>query len=212
LDPDYIGCRTILPKEYLISDSELNEVFSAYAIGSLYPADRWLNNSSPCVWGAGMCVKKEAYVSAYKSFGSPLLIGRTGGKLMAGDDSEICYRLALMGCRGYYSNELLIIHHIQIDRLKKEYAVGMYYGFGLSSLTLGSYARQLKYRNRLSSLSMSLLNLMQIFNYCLKIMALSVSFNRSFKNQCLREMCRGAIDRFVYNKWSSIYPKYNQKI
>lgn len=96
------------------------------------------------LYGAGICIRKEIYdrIINYKY---PLFLnGRTGNQLLAGDDSEICKWIILMGYKLKSSNYLTFKHVIPKNRLDIKYLKKMLQGFGYAAPILKVYDIQIK--------------------------------------------------------------------
>lgn len=60
-------------------------------------------------------------------------LGRTGERLLAGEDDDMYQRLLAVGARGYYFPGLIIYHHIPRERLTKSYFRRWCFWRGVSS-------------------------------------------------------------------------------
>lgn len=74
------------------------------------------------VYGAGMWIRKSAYLKA-KDLGFKFILGsRTGTKLTTGgEDSELCWSIKLLGYEIWYIDEMQFSHHVPEDRLTPLY-------------------------------------------------------------------------------------------
>jgi len=107
-------------------------VESAYAIGKQ-------KTSSSVLYGAGCCFRKEVLELLYERGFKPLLTGRKGNQLLAGDDSELVKAVIIVGFRIRALNSIFFIHVLSSQRLEKEYLYKMAMGFGLSYFPLNVY-------------------------------------------------------------------------
>lgn len=142
--PDYFGGSTRIDYEsklprWFIED----DLHHLYALGRLYNSSRWLGKTNPCLWGVGLCVRKDAYIKIMNRFGELKLTGRKSGQMLAGDDSEICYQLALIGCKGYYDPEIVLTHMVNHDRFTKRKILRTMHGFGIAYPILSYYKMKL---------------------------------------------------------------------
>ncbi len=96
------------------------------------------------VFGAGMCIKKNIYLQSQEIFGSLKLTGRKGKNLSAGEDSEICARIKLLGYKILYSPDLQFKHFISSNRLKWDYLLNLHVGFAKTFIVLHLYDLALK--------------------------------------------------------------------
>lgn len=90
-------------------------------------------------YGAGLTMRREAVESILARGFAPLLTGRSGSGLGAGEDSELCLALALDGWRLCYEPRLTFDHLMTTGRLNTDYLVRMYDGFGYASVALDAY-------------------------------------------------------------------------
>ncbi|MHA4893637.1 glycosyltransferase [Pedobacter sp. PWIIR3] len=97
------------------------------------------------LWGAGMGTRTQLYKEIYRNVPS-LLIGRSGKKLTAGEDSEYCQRLILKGYKLYYDSRLKFTHYMPANRLTVEYRTKLFEGLQESNQVLDKYALAIKTR------------------------------------------------------------------
>ena len=130
--PDVIGGSTIA-----ISDVDFpvwfNKNMKTYACGQHYDDDGFLYNPLESLWGAGLVAKRSLLEEAVTRMDF-ILTGRIGNKLMAGEDTELCYRLRLLGAKFYYSNNLKINHFMRPKRLVKSQLNKTLEGFGYATV------------------------------------------------------------------------------
>lgn len=91
------------------------------------------------VAGAGMTVRLSAWRELVAKGFSPLLTGRKGKTLMAGEDSEICLVIKLAGWRLWRDPQLRLQHYLPAGRLDWNYVRRLYRGYGESSVWLDGY-------------------------------------------------------------------------
>ncbi|WP_279143962.1 glycosyltransferase family 2 protein [Photobacterium phosphoreum] len=128
-DIDFIGGASRLPDDYHVPDWFYKNSKS-YAVGDQYNINRYLEKGE-VLWGAGIAVRTKYLKNIFsKEF---ICIGRTSTIQLAGDDSEICYRLHLLNAKGYYLSTLKLVHNIAVDRISYEKLINMKIGFGASS-------------------------------------------------------------------------------
>jgi glycosyltransferase involved in cell wall biosynthesis len=92
-------------------------------------------------YGAGLSLRRQALADLLTSGFNPILTGRMGCQLTAGDDAELCLALALAGWKLLYDPELVFEHFLPEQRLSELYLRKMYYGFGYSSALQDIYIR-----------------------------------------------------------------------
>lgn len=110
-----------------------------YAIGNQAEASCDVTWTRGYLWGAGLTIRKSAWEFLISNGFSPLLTGRIGGRLAAGDDSEICLALRLAGWKLWYDERLEIQHYLSAARLRWDYLKRLVRGFGASSVLLSVY-------------------------------------------------------------------------
>lgn len=109
--------------------------YNSYAVGRVHSKECIVDS----VQGAGMCIRKSVYLNTFIIFGPLLLSGRKGKKLSAGEDSEICIRIRLMGYEVLYSPHLKFKHFLPDNRLTWTYLLKLHKGFASSFVILDLY-------------------------------------------------------------------------
>lgn len=92
-----------------------------YAIGSQLHHKNWL-------FGAGMALRTHVVKDIYTNQ-NRYLVGRRGGELLSGDDSELAYAIVLRGYQTYPTDEISYIHVLRANRLTWAYCQKMFAGF-----------------------------------------------------------------------------------
>ncbi|MGI6276641.1 MAG: glycosyltransferase [Brevefilum fermentans] len=110
-----------------------------FAIGPQSKAPGKLVNHNAFLWGAGMCIRKEAWQDLLDNNFVFLMTGRTGKKLLSGEDTEICCMLRLCGWNLYYDEQLRLVHQISSNRINWEYLCKLKRGLGASSVYMALY-------------------------------------------------------------------------
>ncbi|WP_316769726.1 glycosyltransferase [Pedobacter frigiditerrae] len=90
------------------------------------------------LFGAGMATKTELFNLAYAKLPT-MLVGRQENKLTAGDDSEYCQRLILMGYKLVYDPDMYLYHYMPLNRLTESYRLLLYEGLAESNFILDKY-------------------------------------------------------------------------
>jgi glycosyltransferase involved in cell wall biosynthesis len=111
---------------------------TAYAVGPQTEHSRGRRALSR-LYGAGLTIRKSALDELTARGFLPMCAGRVGTKLSAGDDTELCYALALAGWDLACDSNLVFQHVIPAKRLSENYLVEMFKGFGASSAVLDLY-------------------------------------------------------------------------
>jgi Predicted glycosyltransferases len=98
-----------------------HKISSGYAIGQQQERSGDVTHTTGQVWGAGMVSRTTLLRDIFKE--EFITTGRKGGKLAAGDDTELCYKAILRGYKIYYDERLKLQHFITPQRLTWEYAI-----------------------------------------------------------------------------------------
>jgi glycosyltransferase involved in cell wall biosynthesis len=115
------------------------EVAGSYAVGPQAAAEGDVPAKRGYVYGAGMVTRRSAWDELVESGFTTRLSGRAGTRLGSGDDNEFCLALALTGWRIYYSPRLRFTHCIAPGRLRPDYCLRLYRGFGHAMVVLNAY-------------------------------------------------------------------------
>jgi glycosyltransferase involved in cell wall biosynthesis len=115
----------------------LNKYMDGYAIGQLY--EQTDVTELGAVYGAGMCIRKNALDLLKAKGWKPYLSGRSMKKLYGGDDSELCFAVRLVDYKIWYNRNTTIKHFIPKERLNINYLLNLFRGFGASDLVLQAY-------------------------------------------------------------------------
>lgn len=91
------------------------------------------------LWGAGLVSRKSILENVFNDNFPFILTGRKGKQLSAGDDTEICKRILLMGYKLEYNSNLKYYHFIEKKRLRITYYKNMVNGFKKSQKSLIIY-------------------------------------------------------------------------
>lgn len=91
------------------------------------------------VYGACSIYRKKPLLNIFKKGFKPLLSGRKGKELSAGDDVEWCWLIQLMGYKVAYSPKLQFTHQLPSSRLTWEYYIRLKKGISSSAGLLSAY-------------------------------------------------------------------------
>jgi cellulose synthase/poly-beta-1,6-N-acetylglucosamine synthase-like glycosyltransferase len=111
----------------------------AFAVGevSSVPADiTWTRGY---IWGAGQCVRKQAWRQLREQGFRNELSCRCGTQLTSGSDGELCRAMRLAGWKLYYDPRLRIQHYMPSGRLNWPYLRQLQNGLGVASVTIDAY-------------------------------------------------------------------------
>jgi len=89
--------------------------------------------------GAGLVLRKAAWRQAVAAGFTPVLAGRQGSSLTAGEDSELCLAIALAGWKLHHEPALQVRHFMPAERLRWDYLRKLYRGFGAARVYLPLY-------------------------------------------------------------------------
>ena len=92
-----------------------NEVF--YATGAQRPQSGQITENMIAVYGAGMFMRKSAFFDIINRGFAFYNLGRTGKKLSAGEDTEMCLAFHIAGYKIWYDAGLEFFHFIDEKRL-----------------------------------------------------------------------------------------------
>lgn len=93
-----------------------NEAY--YAVGTQNEKSGRIIKSQASVYGAGMFVRKAAFLDITQKGFHFFNLGRTKGKLTSGEDSEMCLAFHIAGYEIWYESSLDFIHYIEPKRLQ----------------------------------------------------------------------------------------------
>ena len=97
-----------------------------------------------CPGGGNMAVRREV-IERYGAFDPAL--GRTGKRLIGGEETDFFNRLARSGEPFYYVPQSMIYHHISPDKLTRDYFTRLSHAIGVSeqirTRQVGRYGRRL---------------------------------------------------------------------
>lgn len=91
------------------------------------------------LWGAGLTIRKSAWLQLINNGFHQLLVGRQSDRLTSGEDVELCFALRLAGWRLWYEPRLVLYHFIPANRLRWTYFRRLNRGFGAQTVWLDAY-------------------------------------------------------------------------
>jgi len=112
-----------------------------YAVGRQAPESGDVTDTRGHLWGAGLTIRREAWIRLLSAGYRPLLSDRKGKALSSGGDTEICLALRLSGWRLWYDERLTMKHYLPAQRLRWAYLRGLHRGFGLAWTVLNATYR-----------------------------------------------------------------------
>jgi glycosyltransferase involved in cell wall biosynthesis len=111
---------------------------SSYAVGPQH-VDNSAGKRLVHVYGACSIYRKKPLFELFQKGFKPVLSGRKGKEMSAGDDVEWCWLMQLMGYQVVYSPKLQFTHQLPTTRLTWEYYIRMKKGISGSAGFLSSY-------------------------------------------------------------------------
>lgn len=125
------GCSTAVPEvtppEWFAEISGAWAVGESDYIGYLLGPDAFLR-------GAGLVVRRSAFLQLLDSGFRFLASDRRGSSLNSGGDAEISKEIGRMGQRLYFDCRLRLQHWIPAGRLTRQYALRLWQGFGAGTI------------------------------------------------------------------------------
>jgi glycosyltransferase involved in cell wall biosynthesis len=193
-----------------------NEVQVYYAVGALYPKSEEFENINKGVFGAGMALRKTAYLELIKKEFNFNLADRKGKDLSSGGDLELRIVLGLIGYTCYYSKELSLQHFIPIERINKKYVKKLAFEWGKVVFLLSTYHHHVKKRPNLISFYIlwSLKNYFTIFftllivplkgfsGYCNLITRIGIAYGQLTNSKMYFDLRKKHIHLFPNNNTS----------
>lgn len=111
---------------------------SSYAVGPQLRDDQG-GKHLVYVYGACSIYRKKPLLDLFKKGFKPVLSGRKGKEMSAGDDVEWCWLMQLMGYKVAYSPKLQFTHQLPASRLTWEYYIRLKKGISGSAGLLSAY-------------------------------------------------------------------------
>jgi cellulose synthase/poly-beta-1,6-N-acetylglucosamine synthase-like glycosyltransferase len=109
---------------------------SNYAVGALKET---AGDAPYPLWGAGLCIRKSAWLQLIANGFAMHLTGRRGSSLSSGEDSELCVALKLAGWRLWFDPNLRLQHHIPARRMNWSYLRRLWRANGEATVLLEAY-------------------------------------------------------------------------
>lgn len=143
-DIGIIGGKGIPHRDLILPDwFHLHE--NAWAIGEQISVPSKVYTTVPFVWGAGMVLRKSAWLHILKRGFVSFLTGRNStGVLMAGEDTELCLLVRSIGFNIHFNKNLVFVHDIDQYRLNWNYLLQLKIGFARSQVYFNIYNEYFK--------------------------------------------------------------------
>ncbi len=91
------------------------------------------------IWGAGMVLRRRAYEQLLALGFTPVLTGGQGAKRRAGEDTELCLAVRLLGYRIIYEPALHFRHFVTVRRMQWQTLVNIARANGAASIYYSAY-------------------------------------------------------------------------
>lgn len=111
---------------------------SSYAVGSQLRGNEE-GRQLVYVYGACSIYRKKPLLNLFEKGFKPVLSGRKGKEMSAGDDVEWCWLMQLLRHKVAYSPKLRFYHQLPCSRLTWEYYIGLKIGISASAGLLSTY-------------------------------------------------------------------------
>ncbi|EAZ82453.1 glycosyltransferase family 2 protein [Algoriphagus machipongonensis] len=133
-----IGGYGEIPIGYSVPDW-FHSYQKSFALGPQALASGVLTEKLSYVYGAGSFFRREPLIRLIEKGFQFQLTGRTQGRLISGDDLELCWLMQLMGYQIYYCDSLRFVHHLGESRISTNYLIQMKSGTSFGSALLFGY-------------------------------------------------------------------------
>ncbi len=110
-----------------------------FAVGSQNNVSGDVTWNRGYLWGAGLNVRKEAWVEILNKGFVFLQSDRKGEQLSSGGDSELCFAIRMRGWLIWYDKSLKLKHYIPASRFEFDYLRKLFFGFGRSNIVFDLY-------------------------------------------------------------------------
>lgn len=111
----------------------------SFAVGRQAGQSGYIEHTKGYLWGAGLSFRKSIWNELQKRGFKNLTTGRAGEAITAGDDTELCFAIRMLGYRLYYRDDLVLKHYLPASRLHFSYVLKLHEGFGKSFVRLNCY-------------------------------------------------------------------------
>lgn len=212
-----VGSVNLIPDEYIASTTPWFDKFKYnYAIGDPVPNCAQdvidVTDTRKMVWGAGMAVRKIVFEELESIAFHPLLLGRVGGRMLAGDDSEICLAARLLGHRIYVDKTRVLTHAFDRTRLNFDHLLKMNRGFGAAAVWLDLYkVRAISSKTAMTTIFIVRLLLRYVrSSFYLLYLSLFNMKNLDMKTYVKYERMKGEVSHLALGNWRINYSAVKQ--
>lgn len=209
LENDTIGACSGESIELLNSEIPywFEEFKSAFAIGKQSDSNGIVKDPKKMLWGAGLCVRKDALLKIFSTPFWGVLNDRTGKELTSGGDGAISLGLKFLNYQLAYSNSLKLKHVIPKERLTIDYLKALFKGFGLTSPFITIFNCYIVSKRFFTVLSFNRIYFVGLFYNLFKYLIISFNINVTKKKNILRLNCNKI---FITNRIRCSFIEYKQ--
>ncbi|MCC7232742.1 MAG: glycosyltransferase family 2 protein [Bacteroidia bacterium] len=138
--PDVAACGpTIEPVFESQQPDWFEEYKNAFAVGPQNTESGPVAQERNYLWGAGLSIRRRVWDELFNTGFPALLRGRTGKSWTAGEDSEMCLSIRLLGYTLWYDADLQLKHYLPASRMQADVLSKMFEGFGKAEVVLSLY-------------------------------------------------------------------------
>jgi hypothetical protein len=138
--PDAAACNGLSEAVCEIEPPPWFEAYKgAYAVSTRKHTPGPVERGGQPLFGAGLIIRLAAWRQLRQTGFRPVLVGRQGKRLLAGEDTELCRALGMLGWQLWREPRLRLRHFIERRRLSWDYTRRMYRGMGVSSVGMSLY-------------------------------------------------------------------------
>lgn len=141
-----LGCESLVVNSEFCEYPDWFSFFSkSYAVGRQVEESNgssFISNgvhTKDAIWGAGMSIRSQVYKKLNELSFEPILTGRKGSSLSAGDDTEICFASQLLGYKVGIILGTTMTHSVPMSRVTEHYLRKLNRGFGAAAFWLKLY-------------------------------------------------------------------------
>lgn len=110
-----------------------------YAVDEQSPIEGDITLIKGHLYGAGLVIRKSAFLRSQSRNFRNVLKDRTGNLLISGGDTELCFALVLSGYKIFYEPNLKFKHYIPSNRLTESYLTKLFISISVSWIFLQPY-------------------------------------------------------------------------
>lgn len=200
----------------------------SYAVGTQSDEYGDISDTRGWLWGAGLSVRKSAWLQLMNQGFRSILSDRSGTELTSGGDTELCLGMRLIGWRLWYDPRLKLQHYMPAQRLQWHYLRRLHQGFGAATVDLEPYWFALgsshpnKRKGRLGTIWMTRAHIIlrKLLKFRVKLLSDFLQDNEGNLQILEMELLlgrlrqllkrRGEYDKYVYTIWNAPWRSTNK--